>query len=99
MIDIKNIEKYELEIELYKLGGKKFNAKQIFDWVYKKRAGSFEIMSNLNKSFREKLKELFNFTQLESVKKQNSKVVTSAIRGVFAKDAKARSEAMSLIKG
>ncbi|OGS44656.1 MAG: GTP cyclohydrolase I FolE [Elusimicrobia bacterium RIFOXYD2_FULL_34_15] len=36
---------------------------------------------------------------MRGVKKQNSKVVTSAIRGVFAKDAKARSEAMSLIKG
>ncbi|MDD5686378.1 MAG: GTP cyclohydrolase I FolE [Elusimicrobia bacterium] len=35
---------------------------------------------------------------MRGVKKPGSKIVTSAIRGVFSKDAKARAEAMSLIK-
>lgn len=36
---------------------------------------------------------------MRGVKKPGSKTVTSAVRGVFAKDASARSEAMMLIKG
>lgn len=35
---------------------------------------------------------------MRGIKKPGSKTVTSAVRGVFGKDAKARSEAMSLIK-
>ena len=30
-------------------GAKKFNAKQIFDWVYKKHVKNFNSMSNLSK--------------------------------------------------
>ena len=36
---------------------------------------------------------------MRGVKKPETKVVTSAIRGIFSKDAKARAEALSLIKG
>ncbi|HAX62417.1 MAG TPA: GTP cyclohydrolase I FolE [Elusimicrobia bacterium] len=36
---------------------------------------------------------------MRGVKKPGAKVVTSAIRGIFSKDAKARAEALSLIKG
>lgn len=35
---------------------------------------------------------------MRGIKKPGSKTVTSAVRGIFSKDAKARSEAMSLIK-
>jgi len=35
---------------------------------------------------------------MRGIKKPGTKVITSAVRGVFEKDAKARSEALSLIK-
>ena len=36
---------------------------------------------------------------MRGVKKPGTKIVTSAIRGIFSKDAKARAEALSLITG
>ena len=51
-------------------GMKKFRAKQLFTWLYKKRVDSFEEMSDLAKDFRAKLEEDFQFTSLELEQKQ-----------------------------
>ncbi len=45
----------ELEILVEELGAKKFVAKQIADWLYKKNIDSLDQMSNLSLSFRQKL--------------------------------------------
>ncbi len=39
-------------------GGKPFVAKQVFDWVYKKKVINFDDMTNLSKDLREKLKTI-----------------------------------------
>ncbi|GAB2702284.1 23S rRNA (adenine(2503)-C(2))-methyltransferase RlmN [Paenibacillus thermoaerophilus] len=50
-----------------------FRAGQIFDWLYVKRAMSFEEMTNLPKSLRAKLQEQFRFVALEELARQESK--------------------------
>lgn len=45
-----------------KAGKEQFRAQQIFKWVYEKRVADFEGMSNLSKSFREALKDQFDFS-------------------------------------
>ncbi len=56
MTDIKSLTMSQLEEFLIGLGEPKFRAKQIFAWLYK-GACSFDEMSNLSKSTRQKLSE------------------------------------------
>ena len=52
------------------LGGKSFIAKQLFDWVYKKKVTSYDAMSNISKAFRETLKEtlpILPFVNIETL--------------------------------
>ncbi len=50
-----------------------FRAAQIFDWLYVKRAQSFEDMSNLPKTLRTKLEEQFGFVTLDEITRMESK--------------------------
>lgn len=54
-------------------GLKKFRAKQIFEWLYRKRVKSFEEMSNINKELRALLIENYSLSPLTLVKKQVAK--------------------------
>lgn len=59
MRDIKDLTLNELEAVLIGWNESLFRAKQIFSWVYKKGAGSFEQMSDLSVNLRKRLKEDF----------------------------------------
>ncbi|MDR2636683.1 MAG: 23S rRNA (adenine(2503)-C(2))-methyltransferase RlmN [Mycoplasmataceae bacterium] len=61
-----------LEDIILPLGLKKFNATQIFQWIYKKNVTSFDEMKNLSKASIEKLKEKFYFSQFNLLKKIES---------------------------
>lgn len=50
-----------------------FRAAQLFDWLYVKRVKSFEDMSNLPKSLRDKLEEQFMIITLSEITKFESK--------------------------
>lgn len=54
------------------MGEKKFRAKQVHEWLWKKSARSFDEMTNLSKAFREKLKEHFAIRVIELDKMQRS---------------------------
>lgn len=54
-------------------GEKPFRAKQVYEWVHVKLASSFDEMSNLPKSLREKLADEFYENPLTILKKQVSK--------------------------
>ncbi|MFC3882624.1 23S rRNA (adenine(2503)-C(2))-methyltransferase RlmN [Bacillus songklensis] len=69
---IYSYELQELEKWLVENGEKKFRGKQIYDWLYKKRATSFEEMSNLSKDLREKLADHFVLTTLKTAVQQTS---------------------------
>jgi len=60
MIDIKSQTKAEIEAFLLSKGEQKFRAGQIYEWLWKKGAKSFDDMSNLSKTMRTALAE--NFT-------------------------------------
>lgn len=62
----------ELKNWLKEQDEKQFRAEQIFDWLYKKRAASFEDMSNLSKPLRDKLNEYFVLTTLNTIIQQTS---------------------------
>lgn len=62
----------EMKNWLTENGEKAFRAEQIYDWLYIKRVKTFEEMSNLPKSLRDKLNEAFAFTTLSTIVQQQS---------------------------
>ncbi len=62
----------ELQEIVVKLGLQKFVAKQLTDWMYKKRARSIDEMHNLSKSTREKLSENYTVSYTKSTSVQES---------------------------
>ena len=71
--DIRTLNSKELQEEVVSMGEKAFRAKQLEEWVWTKAAGSFEEMTNLSKSFREKLLEKFTLNRIELNEKQISR--------------------------
>lgn len=60
---MKNIKDYnleELKEELKLLGEKPFRAEQIFKWLFQDKVKSFDEMTNLSLSLREKLKSEYD---------------------------------------
>ena len=70
--DIKSLTLDELKDEVRSLGEKEFRAGQLYDWMHKKLAGSYDEMTNLPKPFRERLRQEYSFTALNTVKEQVS---------------------------
>ncbi len=55
--DIKSMNLQQLQVFVEQLGEQKFRAKQLYQWMHQKLALEFGEMTNLSKSFREKLQE------------------------------------------
>ena len=72
--DIKSLGYKELQQEIENLGEKKFRAKQLYQWMHEKLASDYEEMTNLPKSFREKLKKNYEYTCLEMVDRKVSQI-------------------------
>lgn len=72
--DLKSMNLAELIEEMQILGEKPFRAKQIYQWIHGKLVEDIEEMSNISGVFQKKLKETYEFTTLEMVEKQVSKV-------------------------
>lgn len=71
--DIRSLDQEELEKVLYVLGEKAFRSKQIYEWLHKKGAVSFEEMTNLSKELRGKLEEEFFVQPLSMADRLTSK--------------------------
>ena len=69
---MKNLLDYT-QNELANIIKPKFRAKQIYEWIYKKNAKSFDEMSNLPKDIREDLKGEFQIDPLSCVRSEISK--------------------------
>lgn len=57
--NIRNLSVSEIKSSIEELGEKGFRAKQIFEWLWKKNAATFDEMSNLSLDFRIQLNEHF----------------------------------------
>ncbi len=73
-IDIKSLNQEELIEALAELGEKPFRAKQLYQWMHEKLARSYDEMTNIPKSLKEKLQENFVYTSLNMVTYQESKL-------------------------
>ncbi len=73
---MKNIKDYKLEDlkeEVKEIGEKPFRAEQIFQWLYQEKVETFDEMTNLSISLREKLKENYTMCNFKVLKKQEAK--------------------------
>ena len=72
--DIKSLPLAQLTEKLEEMGEKKFRAKQMYQWMHVRLAGSFEEMTDLSKALRESCEQSFVYTSLEVVQVQESKI-------------------------
>ena len=83
---MKSIFDYKLDdlIEYFSsIGQAAYKAKQVFDWIYKKRVFDFNLMTNLSNELRESLKSNLDISLLILKKKQTSE---SANKYLFEMD-------------
>ena len=71
-IDIKSLTREELEAQFKLWEQPAYRVTQLLDWLYVRRAASWDVMTNLPKSLREKLGESFSLRTLELVRKQGA---------------------------
>ena len=83
-INIRNLSLDELLEHFATLNEKSFRAKQVYEWLWKKNAHSFDEMTSLAKELREKLKESFFIDHITLKDQQISKDKT--IKCAFAVD-------------
>ena len=69
---ITSLTKDELAAQLAGIGQPGFRAGQVLDWVYRKRAASFETMSDLPAALRAALAERFTLGSIETVRRLGS---------------------------
>lgn len=72
-IEIKGLTRTELEQELQGMGEPKYRAAQLFQWIYRRRVESFEVMSNLPKALRRSLAERFTLRKLPVLAEDRSR--------------------------
>lgn len=65
MKNIRNSSLQDLETLLVEWGEPKFRAKQVYEWIWQKHAGSIDEMTNLPKSLREKLSADFHIPKVK----------------------------------
>lgn len=73
MTDIKSMNMEELKALMTELGDKPFRAKQIYSWLHERLVTSYDEMTNIPKSLKEKLKD-YPITALEMVDVQISQI-------------------------
>lgn len=73
MTDIKSMNMEELKALMAALGDKPFRARQIYSWLHEQLVTSYDEMTNIPKSLKEKLKD-YPITALEMVDVQISKI-------------------------
>lgn len=81
-MDIRKLKKSDIKEWIEGIGEKKFRAKQIDEWLWKKSARSFDDMTNLSKELREKLKSEFviNGLEVDAVQHSNDGTVKTRFR-------------------
>lgn len=73
MINLYELSREGIESLLKEWGEPAYRAKQLYEWLYDSRVDSFDKMSNIPKSLRERLQQETTLGSLELVLEQNSK--------------------------
>src|SRR4051812_27796893 len=81
LTDIRALSKEQLITRFEELGEKPFRAKQVYEWLWKKSAVDFDVMSNLSKELREKLKLHFEIRPVKEYKVQKS--IDGTVKSAF----------------
>ncbi|RMG78789.1 MAG: 23S rRNA (adenine(2503)-C(2))-methyltransferase RlmN [Bacteroidetes bacterium] len=71
-LDIRKLTAGELETWFTGIGEKRFRARQVYEWLWQKSARSFDQMTNLSKSLRQRLADAFDLRPIEEDKVQRS---------------------------
>ena len=81
-IDIRKLSLTELEDYFLAKGDKKFRAKQVYDWLWKKSLKNFDDMSNISLSTREMLKENFiiNHIHVDLMQHSSDGTIKNAVK-------------------
>ena len=74
--EIKSLQLDELRLALVSLGQPQYRAGQLAEWLYKKRATSFDQMSDLPRDLREQLAGRFSLSKTEIVRVLGSRDTT-----------------------
>lgn len=72
MFELLGLSELELKTHIKQLGEKDFRATQILKWIYEKGAQSWEEMTDLSKTFRERLASYFHLFSLKLSKTEDS---------------------------
>lgn len=72
--DIKSLTREELREALLARGEKAFRADQVYSWMHERLASGFCEMTNLSKALREALEAEYDYTNLEIVEVQRSRL-------------------------
>lgn len=72
--DIKSLNLEELTAFLVSAGEKPFRAKQLYEWIHQKLAASYDEMTNLPKTLKEKLSEMAELPSLTVVEEKISQI-------------------------
>ncbi len=80
--DIRTLTLEQLTDALVKHGEPVFRAKQVYDWLWAKRAVDFDDMSNLSKPLREWMKETYtiNAVEIHDLQVSSDKTIKCAMR-------------------
>jgi 23S rRNA (adenine2503-C2)-methyltransferase len=80
--DIRLIEKNDLTDFFKSIGESKFRAQQVWEWLWKKGAHSFDEMTNLSKDLRQKLDEHFEIRPIKEdlVQRSNDGTIKSRFK-------------------
>ncbi len=72
--ELRSMTLEELEQVVVEAGEKAFRAKQVFEWLHKKRVSSIDEMTNISKKLREHLKENYTLDTLNVAKELISSI-------------------------
>lgn len=80
--NIRNLAREEIETFLLENGEQRYRAKQVYDWLWKKKARSFDQMTDLSIHTRNLLKEHFalNAIEINSTQKSEDKTIKMSFR-------------------
>jgi 23S rRNA (adenine2503-C2)-methyltransferase len=76
LIDIKSLTREELEAQFKIWAEPVYRVTQLLEWLYVRRAATWDAMTNLPKKLRAQLLENFSLQTLELVRKQGSRDIT-----------------------